>query len=214
MKNIVIVGAGGLASDLYTYLQLKLNKTLQIKGILVDDIKDYYDLNVDERYLGKIIDYKLKEDDLLLIAIGENPGRKKILEYFNRKKANFFTLIHETTIVHPSANIGEGCIIGPFSIIGSNVSIHSNTFINKYCNIGHNSTIQKNLIMYPYSMIGGNCNIGKNVILSTRATIAPKCKIGDNSIISAHTFIKKDIEDNILVFNFNKNIKKKINNSQ
>ena len=210
MKNIIIVGAGGLANDLYMYLQPKLNQSLAVKGILVDNLEDYNKIGLKVEYLGKIKDYQIKKEDLFLIAIGENPGRKMILQYFTDKGAIFFTLVHPTVILHPSAIIKEWSIIGPYSIIGSNSVIENNSFINKYCNIGHNVELKEGCILYPYSMVGGNSIIGKNVVLSTRVTISPKLYIGDNCVISAHTFIHKNLNDNTFVFNSIKQIKKKV----
>ena len=210
MKNIIIVGTGGLANDLYMYLQAQVNTSLSVKGVLVDVEEDHQKSEINEQYLGKIKEYILDENDLLLIAIGENPGRKNIIRYFKEKKATFFTIIHPTAIIHPSSKIKEGCIIGPFSIIGSNATIGENTFINKYCNVGHDANLEQGCIMYPYSMVGGKCNIGENVVLSTRSTIAPKLEIGNNCIVSAHTFVNKNIEYDTFVFNSIKQVKKKI----
>jgi sugar O-acyltransferase (sialic acid O-acetyltransferase NeuD family) len=210
MKNIIIVGAGGLANDLYMYLQSKLNQSLIVKGILVDNIEDYNKSGLKERYLGKIKDYQIKKKDLFLIAIGKNPGRKMILQYLTGKGASFFTLVHPTVILHPSAIIKEGSIIGPYSIIGSNSVIENNSFINKYCNIGHNAILKEGCILYPYSMVGGESIIGKNVVLSTRTTVSPKLHIGDNCVISAHSFVNKNVNDNTFVFNSIKQVRKKV----
>ena len=200
MKNIIIVGAGGLAKDLYSYISIE-NKNIALTGILVDNIDDYKKSAFSAKYLGKLSEYEPKENDYFLIAIGENPGRKKVLEMFKKKKSKFYTLIHPSAIVHPSAMIEEGVIIGPFCVIGSNAHIGSNSFINKFSNIGHDVKLGENCIMYPYSMIGGNAVVGSNTILSTRSTIAPKLNIGNNCTISAHTFIRKNLENNFFVFN-------------
>lgn len=198
MKNLIIVGAGGLAKDLYTYLTDR--SEISIKGILTDIYRDYQNFGVDIPYLGKIRDYQVESDDSFLIAIGENPGRKKIIDYFIDKKANFFTFIHPMSIVSPTARLGKGCIVGPFNTIGSNAIIGANTFINKHCNVGHGSIIGANCIMYPYAAVGGNCEIGQDVVLSTRATVAPRIKVGEFSTISAHTFVKKNVEDHTFVY--------------
>lgn len=200
MKNIIIVGAGGLAKDLYSYISVE-NKDIQIAGVLVDNIDDYEKFDINCSYLGKLSEYEPKVDDYFLIAIGENPGRKKVLEMFEKKDSNFYTLIHSSAIIHPSATIEEGVIIGPFCIVGSNAHIGKNSFINKFSNIGHDVCLGEKCIMYPYSMVGGNAKVGVNTILSTRSTIAPKLSIGNGCVISAHTFIRKNLENNSFVFN-------------
>ncbi len=199
MKQIVIVGAGALANDLYTYLQFEISDDLIIKGVIVDNKNDYEKSTITQKYLGTLNDYVIEEDDALLIAIGENPGRAKVIDFFRKKGAHFYTFIHPTSIIHPSSLIKEGVIIGPFSIIGSNAVVEENVFINKFCNIGHDSIIGKGSMMYPYAMVGGRTKIGENVLLSTRCTIAPDLHIGDNCVISAHTFVRKDLEASIFI---------------
>ncbi len=198
MKNLIIVGAGGLAKDLYEFLSGRSDIT--IKGLLVDFDRDYQNFAADIPYLGKIRDYQIENGDSFLIAIGENPGRKKIIDHFMEKNADFFTFIHPLSIVSPSAKIGQGCIVGPFNTIGSGSVIGPNTFVNKHCNVGHGSTIGANCILYPYAAVGGNCEIGQDVVLSTRSTVAPGVKVGAFSTVSAHTFVKKNVEDHTFVY--------------
>jgi len=198
MKNIIIVGAGGLAKDLYAFLADRSD--IEIKGLLVDVYRDYQNFDAKIPYLGKIRDYQIENGDSFLVAIGENPGRKEVIDYFVKENANFFTFIHPLSIISPTAQIGEGCIIGPFNTIGSEVIIGANTFINKHCNVGHGSIIGTNCILYPYAAVGGNCEIGQDAVLSTRATIAPRVKVGEFSTISAHTFVKKNVEDHTFVY--------------
>ncbi len=200
MKQIVIVGAGALASDLYTYIiQFEVSENLTIKGVIVDNENDYKKSIITEKYLGTLNNYVIEDDDLLLIAIGENPGRAKIIDFFKEQGARFYTFVHPTSIIHPSSSIKEGAIIGPFSIIGSNAVIEENVFINKFCNIGHNSIIGKGSIMYPYAMVGGGTKIGENVLLYTRCTISPNVNIGNNCVVSAHTFVRKSSEESMFI---------------
>ena len=199
MKYIVIVGAGALANDLYTYLKLQVSNHLAIKGVISDNHNDYEKSIITEKYLGTLNDYAIDDNDLLLIAIGENPGRAKVIDFFRKKGANFYTFIHPSTIVHPSSSIKEGAIIGPFSVIGSNAIVEECVFINKFCNIGHNAVIGKGSILYPYAMVGGYAKIGENVFLSTRCTISPGVNIGNHCIVSAHTFVRKDSEPSMFI---------------
>lgn len=63
-------------------------------------------------------------------------------------------MIHPTAIIDPSAEIAEGVTIGPYSVIGANVSIgkgcvlKSHVVIEGYTKIGENNTF------FPFSAIG------------------------------------------------------------
>lgn len=94
----------------------------------------------------------------------------------------------------------------PFCVIGDNVKISNNVFINKFVNIGHDTIISKSSIFSPYTMIGGGSHIGENVFFSSGSIIAPNTKVGANCVVSANTFIKKGLRENSFVFNNVKNI--------
>jgi UDP-N-acetylglucosamine acyltransferase len=92
-------------------------------------------------------------------------------------------MIHQTAIVHPSANIARGVDIGPYCLIGENVTIgtgtvlQANVIINGWTEIGENCTI------YPFATLGAASQdrkyqgeraytkIGKNTILREYVSI-------------------------------------------
>jgi sugar O-acyltransferase (sialic acid O-acetyltransferase NeuD family) len=196
-NNIIIIGAGGLASDMISYLE---NTSQLVKGILCDDKSDYDNLNSKINYLGEIDSYKININDSFIVAIGKNPDRLKVIENFETKGANFYTFTHPTAIICNNVEIGNGVIIGPYSTIGSNSRIDDGCFLNKYCSIGHDSIIEKNSIIYPFGLVGGKCHIKKNSTLSTRSSVLPGVFIGSDCLISAHCVVRKNVNNGTLYF--------------
>ncbi|MCI7711631.1 MAG: acetyltransferase [Helicobacter sp.] len=201
MKNIIIVGSGGLAKDIYPALKSNLKPDEKIKGFLVDDKSKYTKANFDEPYLGTINKYIIDENDYFLIAFGNNPGRAQTYQNLKAKGAKFFTFIHPSTLLPKRFYIGDSVLIGAFCIIGEDSVIKDNVFINKFVNVGHDSTIFEHSILCPYVMISGGCTIGQQNFLATRSTIAPNIYIGDFCTISAHTFVKRNICCNKFLYN-------------
>ena len=64
------------------------------------------------------------------------------------------TNIHSTAVIHPKAQIGDGCEIGPYSVIGENVvlgpgcKLHSHVVIDGYTVLGRENEI------FPFASIG------------------------------------------------------------
>jgi UDP-N-acetylglucosamine acyltransferase len=62
--------------------------------------------------------------------------------------------IHSTAVIEPGAQIGEGCHIGPYSVIGANVTLgqgctlHSHIVIDGHTELGEANTL------YPFASIG------------------------------------------------------------
>ena len=206
MNNIIIVGAGGLAADIISYLS---SHNESVTGILCDYEEDYNNLKTNINYLGEIDNYKIGKDDRFIVAIGKNPDRKKIFHNLLVRDAIFHTFIHQTAIICNNVRIGNGVIIGPYCIVGSNCIIDDGCFLNKYCSVGHDSIIEKNSIVGPFGMIGGKCHIDKSSTLSSRSTIFPGVRVGSNCVISAHCVVRKNVNDDTLLLSENLSKKNK-----
>ena len=205
MKNIIIIGAGGLAKELYAYIKDYIKKgfinDITIKGFLVDYVEHYDNLNVPVPYLGKIRSYKFCHDDYCVVAIGENPGRQQVLKILIDKEANFYSYIHSSCFISDSSSIDEGVTICPFSIVNADADIGKHCLINIYCSIGHDAVLGDFGILSPYSTINGRAKAGINLYMGTKATIHPDIVIGDNCIISAHSYVKTNKGNNYILHN-------------
>lgn len=62
--------------------------------------------------------------------------------------------IHETAIVSPKAQIGEGCHIGPYSTIGDNVVLGNNVRIESHVVIDGCTEIGDETHIFPFVSIG------------------------------------------------------------
>ena len=64
------------------------------------------------------------------------------------------TFIHPSAIVYSSAQLAPGVFIGPFSIIGENVKIGTNTRFDAHAYVEGQTEIGEGCRFFPYSMIG------------------------------------------------------------
>jgi acetyltransferase-like isoleucine patch superfamily enzyme len=98
-----------------------------------------------------------------------------LVQHKNNLKLGFKTDIGAFTYI----NAKNGIIIEDYVQIGSHCSLYTiSTIDNKEGPI----TLRK------------NCKIGSH------STIMPNVTVGNNSIIGAHSFVNKDIPDNVLAF--------------
>ncbi len=93
--------------------------------------------------------------------------------------------VHERSIVHDNAEIGNGVVIGPFSVIGPNVKIDDGT------------EISSNVCIEGWTEIGKNCQIGHGAVLGGQPQIIEYqeqrsfVKIGDNNVIREYVTINR-----------------------
>ncbi|MGA2029360.1 MAG: acyl-[acyl-carrier-protein]--UDP-N-acetylglucosamine O-acyltransferase, partial [Verrucomicrobiota bacterium] len=63
-------------------------------------------------------------------------------------------MIHSSAIVHPKAQIGSGCEVGPYCVIGENVTLGDGCELHSHVVIdGHTKLGQRNEI-FPFASIG------------------------------------------------------------
>src|SRR3972149_10215032 len=127
--------------------------------------------------------------------------------------------IHKSAIVHPDAVLGEEVEIGPFSIIGANVTIREGTSIKNHVTITGNTSIGKNNVIHPNAVLGaepqdlkyrGECTfleMGDNNVVRECVTInagtaggGGETKVGDNNFFMACAHVGNGfiIEDKVL----------------
>ena len=130
-------------------------------------------------------------------------------------------MIHPTSIVEESAELGANVKIGPFSTIQENVKIGDNCVIGNNVTISQDTTIGKNCKIYHSSSIGevpqdlkydGEktfTKIGDNTVIREYVTINKgtselgKTQIGSNVLLMASTHVAHDclVGDNVIMSN-------------
>ena len=96
-------------------------------------------------------------------------------------------MIHETAIVSEHADIAEGVSVGPFSIIGPDVSIDSETIIESHVVITGRTKIGKQNHFYPFSTIGESPQDMKYEGENTRLEIGDRNTIRESCTINKGT---------------------------
>tara|TARA_Y100000816_G_C26103118_1_gene585198 strand:- start:1200 stop:1985 length:786 start_codon:yes stop_codon:yes gene_type:complete len=131
-------------------------------------------------------------------------------------------MFHKTAIIDSNAKISENVQIGPYSVIGPDVEIESNTVLHSHVNITGNTKIGKNNQIYPYASIGtppqdlkykGEKNslvIGDNNKFREYVNINPGTQqgggvtcIGDNNLFMVYCHVAHDckLSNNIVLAN-------------
>ncbi|AGK52655.1 acetyltransferase [Bacillus sp. 1NLA3E] len=183
--NIAIIGQGG-HSKVITDL-LSLSKKHSIIGYFDDR---HIDLTVkDNTFFGpvimvkKLLDYF--KDIKVIIAIGDNKIRKKIVERLGFSEESYITLIHPSAIISPSAKIGTGTVIMAYSVVQADTEIGRHSIINTSTVIEHDNVIGDFVHVSPNVTLTGAVQIEEGVHIGAGASIIPNLSIGEWSVIGA-----------------------------
>ncbi|MEM0944049.1 MAG: UDP-3-O-(3-hydroxymyristoyl)glucosamine N-acyltransferase [Pseudomonadota bacterium] len=79
--------------------------------------------------------------------------------------------IHPSAIIHPTAEIGADCWIGPFTQIGPGVILGEGARVMGQCYIGAGATIGPGAVLHPGVRIGPRVSAGANLFVQYNAVI-------------------------------------------
>ncbi|HWQ35129.1 MAG TPA: UDP-3-O-(3-hydroxymyristoyl)glucosamine N-acyltransferase [Blastocatellia bacterium] len=79
--------------------------------------------------------------------------------------------IHPTALVSPTAKLGTGVSVGPFTFIGEGVRVGNDVIIRSHCSIHNNVDIGDKCLIHSHCVIREDCRLGCEVILQNGAVI-------------------------------------------
>lgn len=200
MKDIVIIGAGGLAREVLMLIE-DINKKedcWNILGLLESTKKNIGNGIGDYNIIGDL-SYLDNKNPYIVCAIGDSVVRKRIIESLNQKSSSFVNLIHPNVILGNNTNIGVGTIIFPNSIITTDITVGNHVFLSLNSLVSHDCVIKDFSTILPGCRISGNVNIGETTTIGTGATIIQGINIGKESYVGAGSVVINDVKDNSLV---------------
>ena len=204
MKNLIIIGVGGFAREVFWHAKKSLGFGVdwQIKGFLDGDVKlapEDYEL-LPEKVLGDVDTYEICADDVFTCAVASPKARKILVEKILARGGKFINIINELAEIVPTAEIGQGVIISPFVGVSERAQIGDFVALNAQTIIGHDARIGNFSCVMPHVAVSGNVQIGAEVFVGSGAVILPKAKIGDGATVGAGSVVLKKIRAGATVF--------------
>jgi len=112
MKNLVIIGTGGFAREVFWNAQMAsgFDSEWRFKGFLDGDTKlaaeEYAKLPEGEKILGDINNYEIDADDVFTCAVGTPEVRKKLIDKILARGGQFINIISERATIFAASKIG------------------------------------------------------------------------------------------------------------
>lgn len=196
MKNIVIIGAGGVGREVSLIIQQinELEPTWNLLGFIDDNTDNWGKVINGYSVIGGIDSLEfLSNDTYIVIAIANYEVKKKIVNKVNNK-FKFATIVHPKVWIHDYMTVGEGTIIYEGAILTANIEIGNHVIISPKCGVGHDSIIKDYVSLLWNVNVSGNDLIEEGVMMGSGSTVIQGKKIGKGSIIGAGAVVVNDIE--------------------
>ena len=203
MKDIIIVGAGGLGRKIFACLNRinKIEPTWHVLGFIDDNSDAFNNVKIDSKIIGSISDYtRSSEREYLALALSDVNQKETISNLLLEKGGKF------ATIVSPEAILGDYVEIGEGSIVMTPYNIESGAKIGKFVTV-LGSTLALDGVIGDYSTTAGfanltNAKIGKKVYVASHVVLTENLTIGDDSIISVGSIVMKNVKAGTKVFGY------------
>ncbi|PAV31551.1 acetyltransferase [Virgibacillus profundi] len=189
--SVVILGDGGhsrviqemiFCGGLYevtAVLDDKYDHRFQEKGMIHAPIS----------YLVKLF----RHDTKVVVAIGSNEIRRKIVQSLNLLPKHYLTVVHPTAVVSRSAKIGNGTVIMPNAVINANANVGNHCIINTGGVVEHDNRVGDYSHISPNGTLAGNVTTGEGVHVGSSATVIPGKHLGSWSVIGAGSTVIEHI---------------------
>lgn len=202
MKNLVIVGAGGMGRSVYCIAigSIGYNKDFIIKGFIDDDLRALNDFVGYPPIIGTIAEYKPDVNDVFVCSVGNTKTKKIICEKLKEKGAIFHKLVHKTAIVRQNAVIGEGTIVADYASVGADAVIGCNSLIQSYSIVAHDCIIGDYVRIDTHAVCVGGVKVQDIATVHTGAILSHKVIVEEGATVGAASFVFKRVKAGRSVF--------------
>ena len=208
VDSIIVVGAGGFGAEVVGYLRdidarnaaAGTMPRLRIIGVVDNFVGTAAPTDVcGVPFLGGEDAASAHGDCLFVVATGTPRYRQEAFARLHARGWRLYTLVHPAAIVSSEAKVGAGSIIAPFAIVNARARVGNGCVANVFCSIGHNTLLGDYSVLSPYAALNGFAKAGELCFLGTRATIFSKVQIGDRCQVDAHSYVRANVGDRMIV---------------
>lgn len=180
MREVIIIGAGGHGQVVADVILASGDRVI---GFLDDDPTKpdvIGPIDLCERYECEFV-----------VAIGNAALREKIAS----KQLKWYTAVHPSAIISPSAQIGEGTVVMPNVVINANAVIGKHCIINTGAIIEHDNHVGNFVHVSVGAKLGGTVCVEKSTWIGMGTTVSNNISICEDCVIGAGGVVVRDINE-------------------
>lgn len=188
-----IIGAGGFGREVARYAS-EINEKLEFWRdiVFLDDGMERGTMVDGFPVVGTVEEVSAVEGIEVVCAIGNPAVKYKVIQRALLQDLTFTNIIHPTAYLG-DVELGTGIIIGPYSVLTTNIVLGNHVAINPQCGIGHDVVIDDYSSLYWNVNISGNVTVGSGSELGTKVTIIQGLTIGQWAKIGAGAVVTCDL---------------------
>ena len=132
----------------------------------------------------------LNKNNKVIVTIGNNASRKKIVESLNCKFSN---AVHSKAIISEFSKIDSGTVVLAGAVINADVTVGQHCIINSGAVVEHDCQIDNFVHVSPNASLAGNVHLGEGVHVGIGATVLQGISIGKWAVVGAGAVVLQDV---------------------
>ena len=204
MKHLIIIGVGGFARELFwnAHDSVGYGTGWDIKGFLDGDVElaaeEYEKLPLP--VLGDVDSYVIQTNDCFICAIGSPKVKEKLVQRVLVRGGEFINVIHNTSIIHPTVQMGRGNILCPLVHILDHAKVGDFVTFNGRSGMGHDAQIDDYSSVMSAVDITGYVRAGKRTFWGSGSRALPHSRIDDDATVGVASVVFKHVRAGAKVF--------------
>ncbi len=191
MKKLIVIGDSGHAKVIK---DIAVSLDYRIVAVLDDKYTERTDSSIIFSPLIHLNEIIKETNGKLVIAIGSNEIRKKMIEQYDLADEQFVTLVSKAAHISPSVTIGSGTVVMPGAIINADVHIGRQVIINTGAVVEHDNVIGDYCHLSPNATSTGGVTIEQGTHIGAGAIINPQVRIGEWCTVGSGAAVIHDID--------------------
>jgi sugar O-acyltransferase (sialic acid O-acetyltransferase NeuD family) len=126
-----------------------------------------------------------------IIGIGENEARRRLAERFSF--VPWQSLIHPTSWVQSSAEIGVGTALVAGVVVQPNARIGNHVIINTAASVDHDCVVGDYVHLAPGAHLAGWVKVGTGAFLGIGSVAIDRVTIGEWAVVGAGAVVTRDV---------------------
>ncbi|SDC39387.1 acetyltransferase [Shouchella lonarensis] len=191
MKQLIIVGDGGHSQVIQDIA--KANELTVVA--IVDDLYDKPRHGAIVRAPFIMLEEMLVSypNSVIVVAIGDNQIRKRIVDGIEIGEERYGTLIHPSAVIGTNVTIGVGTVVMANAVLNARATIGRHVIVNTGAIVEHDCCVGDFAHLSPQAAMAGAAKVDEGTHLGTGSVLIPKVHVGAWTTVGAGAVATKHI---------------------
>lgn len=200
-----VYGASGFGREVMSLVKDDYATEVDAELVFIDD-------GVNEEFINgiKVISFDGflnldSKDKFVCLAIADSKTREKLFKKISDNGLKHLSIYAKNSVVMDFVEMGDNCILTPFTTVTSNVQLGKSFHANLYSYVAHDCVIGDFVTFAPGVKCNGNVHIHDHAYIGTGVVIKQgkpnkPLIIGEGAVVAAGAVITKNIPAGVTVF--------------